>query len=554
MRLLLNYWHTLRYLKPVQFYGRMQLCVVRPRVDLRAAPPLRMLCGRDWVTPAHRSPNLLGPERFCFLNETHDLADHGWDDPALEKLWLYNLHYFGDLNASGASARSKWHRALLVRWVLENPPTVGTGWESYPTSLRIVNWIKWALNGNVLPSECVQSLAVQVRWLSRRLEFHLLGNHLFSNAKALVFAGLFFDGPEADAWLARGVCILEKEVREQILSDGGQFERSTMYHALALEDILDLCNVTTVFTEAIPARWHAALADWRERVDPMRDWLAVMSHPDCEISYFNDSAMGIAPASSELQRYAADLGRSSRPAPRRGITHLAASGYIRVEQGGAVAMLDVGRIGPDYIPGHAHADTLSFELSLFGQRVFVNSGTSCYGQSAERSRQRGTSAHNTVVVDGQDSSEMWAGFRVARRARPVGLEIETDGNIAVRCAHDGYRRLPGKVDHLRHWSFRENTLEVDDRIVGSCEHAEARFHLHPSIRLAKQCVTSSGSAETTLLLPQGQRVRLHVEGGRLREEAASWHPEFGRSEPSVCLVVELTCAMLRTSLGWERSS
>jgi hypothetical protein len=56
-----------------------------------------------------------------------------------------------------------------------------------------------------MPSaECVHSLAVQARHLSRRLEYHLLGNHLFANAKALVFAGLFFQGDEADAWLADG--------------------------------------------------------------------------------------------------------------------------------------------------------------------------------------------------------------------------------------------------------------------------------------------------------------------------------------------------------------
>ena len=85
-----------------------------------------------------------------------------------------------------------------------------------------------------------------------------------------------------------------------------------------------------------------------------------------------------------------------------------------------MALLDVAPVGPDYLPGHAHADTLSFELSLFGQRVLVNSGTSQYEAGPERSRQRGTAAHNTVIVDGHDSSEVWAGFRVARRASSRG--------------------------------------------------------------------------------------------------------------------------------------
>ncbi len=546
----LTYWHTLRHLTPIQFYGRIWFRLVRPRVDLRPAPPLRLLCGRDWVRPARRRASLVGPERFCFLNETHDLAGQGWDDLALEKLWRYNLHYFDDLNAQDAIARAEWQQALLLRWVRENPPTVGTGWEPYPTSVRIVNWIKWALSGNVLQPECVQSLAVQAHWLSRRMEIHLRGNHLFANAKALVFAGLFFEGPEAGDWLEKGLRILEREVREQILSDGGQFERSTMYHALALEDMQDLCNVTAVFAGAIPSCWQSTIAVWRERIGPMRDWLAAMCHPDGEISYFNDAAVGVAPAPIELEQYATRLGFPDRSASVQGLTRLAASGYIRIEQDGAVAVLDVAPVGPDYLPGHAHADTLSFELSLFGQRVFVNSGTSCYGNSTERLRQRGTVAHNTVVVDGQDSSEVWAGFRVARRARPVDLEVVHNGGIVVSCAHDGYRRLPGKPEHLRRWLFRENALVVEDRVSGCYGHAEARFHLHPTVRLDETGMNSGGNAKVTLQLPQGQKICLTVEGGILRKEAATWHPEFGCSVPNLCLVVDFNRSVLRTHLKW----
>src|SRR5262249_13815017 len=146
-----------------------------------------------------------------------------------EKLWRYNLHYFDDLNAYDAAQRQEWHCSLLSQWVCENTPGFGTGWEPYPTSLRMVNWIKWVLTGNRLPAECIQSLAVQARWLSQRLEIHLLGNHLLANAKALLFAGIFFDGAEADEWLVRGLRILEREVAEQVLPDGGHIERSPMY-------------------------------------------------------------------------------------------------------------------------------------------------------------------------------------------------------------------------------------------------------------------------------------------------------------------------------------
>jgi len=185
----------------------------------------------------------------------------GWDDPGTEKLWRYNQHYFDDLNAENSNQRVSWHQALLINWVTHNLPGQGTGWEPYPTSLRIVNWIKWALAGHHLPDVCVQSLAVQVRWLTKRLEKHLLGNHYFSNAKALVFAGLAFEGKEADAWLQKGLRIIELQLPEQVLSDGGNFERSPMYHSIFLEDMLDLINVAKVWPERID---HQIIGNWKK--------------------------------------------------------------------------------------------------------------------------------------------------------------------------------------------------------------------------------------------------------------------------------------------------
>jgi uncharacterized heparinase superfamily protein len=547
---LLTYWHTLRHLKPIQFYGQLRLRVARARTDARPAPNLRLPSGSKWVRPAERRPSMIGPHRFRFLNEEHDLADHQWDDPALGKLWRYNLHYFDDLSAQNSGLRTEWHHALMRRWVSENPPVAGSGWEPYPTSLRIVNWVKWAMAGNTLPPECTHSLAVQARWLTTRLEIHLLANHIFSNAKALVFAGLFFEGPESDSWLETGLTILEREVPEQILPDGGQFERSPMYHALALEDMLDLCNVAAAFSGAIPPRRQPLVADWRAQIAPMRDWLAAMCHPDGEVSAFNDSAAGIAPTRQTLESYAARLGFPGRPAPAHGLTLLEASGYIRVELNESVALLDVAPIGPDYLPGHAHADTLSFELSLFGERVLVNSGTECYGTGVARLQQRGTRAHNTVVLDGQDSSEVWSGFRVARRARPVGLVVSTSGEIQVRCAHDGYRRLRGKPVHTRQWTLGEGEIVVRDHVTGGVGRAEARFHLHPSVTIDERSLNTEAGDSVELSLRQGQRVRITVHGGVLRPEAAMWHPEFGRSEPTACLAVAFTGAELRTHIAW----
>jgi uncharacterized heparinase superfamily protein len=537
---LMRFYHTVRYLRPQQIGYRVWYRLRRPGPDQGPASPVRPVA-RTWTVPASRPASMTGANRFFFLNEERTITTAAdWNNPDWPKLWLYNLHYFDDLNAVDAVDRRAWHLDLIRRWIAGNPPVSGNGWEPYPISLRLVNWIKWTLAGNELPAEAVQSLAVQARHLRYRLEYHLLGNHLFANAKALVFAGLFFNGPDADWWYRKGLNLLWKQVSEQILQDGGHFERSPMYHAIILEDLLDLINIMQAHGREVPAQWVDA-------VNGMITWLKGMIHPDGEIVLFNDAAFGIAPAPRELFAYAYRLGFCIPDSPGSGVTYFDRTGYARVELGEAVAFLDLAPIGPEYLPGHAHADTLTFELSLFGRRVMVDSGTSCYGVSGERLRQRGTAAHNTVAVDGADSSEVWNGFRVARRACPRDLAInESPGEIRVACAHDGYRRLPGRPVHAREWLFREHSLRITDRIGGGFARAEGRFHFHPGMKVAQE----AGAAEGSVAFSDGRTMHFTAAGGKCRVEETTFHPEFGLSLPNSCLVVEFESPEVAITFSW----
>jgi len=484
---------------------------------------------------------MLGPDRFRFMNVERRIETAAdWNREDWPKLWLYNAHYFDDLAADGSETRAEWHRAMIKRWERENPPGHGNGWEPYPTSLRIVNWVKWALLGNALVPDALQSLATQSRWLSKRREYHLLGNHLWANAKALVFAGACFDGREADGWRGKGLALLKQELAEQILPDGGHFERSPMYHAILLEDVLDLLQLAQRYPGMVEGDTQS---EWRDTAARMLRWLQVMSHPDGEIAFFNDAAFGVAPNLAALATYASTLGVAFDGGPLDSVMDLSSSGYVRLEAGPAALLADVARIGPDYLPGHAHADALSFELSIRGQRVFVNGGTSTYETGPERQRQRGTAMHNTVQVDGEDSSEVWAGFRVARRARPVGLSVERGPDGArLACAHDGYKRLPGRVVHRRTWRLDGRGLTVTDALEGSWREAIARFHLHP------QASVEPGGA---IVLPDGGRLMWSCEGGVASLLAGTWHREFGRSEANQCLEIRLTGRDLVTRFEWQ---
>lgn len=556
-------FHTVRYLKPRQIGWRLYYRLLPRRVNRQAMAPLSATAVRQWhdvwVAPAWMPPCLVGHDEFEFLGERGCLVSaEDWQHPGRSKLWLYHLHYLDDLAARDADLRFVSHNDLVARWIAENPPLAGNGWEPYTLSLRLINLVKWfsgpAWQGESVPEAWRESLARQAQALSAQREYHILANHLFANGKALTFVGAFLGGDAAERWLKQGLAILDAEIPEQFLADGGHFERSPMYHATLLWDLADLIHLAEC--SGLPALRSSAPA-WRERLAKGLAWLEMMTHPDGEIGFFNDAAFGIAPTLADLKRYAEQLGVVVK---KQGITvinpelttpvvahHAKASGYVALEwQEEGKALLDLAPVGPDYQPGHAHADTLSTELSLFGQRVLVNSGTSRYGDDAERQWQRSTAAHNTVAVDGQDSTEVWSGFRVARRAQPIIEALSVDQQqVELVAHHTGYQRLQGRNTHRRVWRATERSLMITDNVIGPHTQAVARWYLHP-------CVSCEWKGESLMArLPSGHVIMIHLQGADLQQLVASeWHPGFGNIQPNHCLVAAFSHSNLITHITW----
>ena len=468
-------FRTVRHLKPIQVAARFWNKVPRRR-PAETPLPARGVCPQT-AFPRYY-PCWDGGTAFTFLHETHEVRTPAdWNNPAWPKLWLYNLHYFDCLRGTSHIAISDVPRdrvdgatGLLVRWMAENPVGRGNGWEPYPISLRVVNWIKWLVSGAGAPvgtdlrARMERSLCVQVRYLRKRLEYHLLANHLLANAKALVFAGTYFAGSEAESLLRKGMDLYRRQLPEQILADGIHFERSAMYHAIIFEDLLDCFNLTG----------DMFFVPWIER---MRTGLDLLTGPDGRLAKFNDAAEGIALSPAELQAYAERLGEaaSRRFTGTTGVSPVApppvaascdppvgGSGFVRMEAGAYVVLAKTGEIGPSYQPGHAHADTWTFELWKDGAKAVTDTGCSTYVPGAVRSYERGTRAHNTVVVDGRDSSEVWASHRVGRRFDPAG--------------------------HRRAFSLTEEGLSGVDEVGGRGVHdVEIRFHLMPGAAVEVSC-------------------------------------------------------------------
>ena len=525
-------FNTIKYLKAGQILNRIKRKFIKSKVNLFDIPKNSYPYSK--IKPVIQcSQKMYGESSFKFLNKEFTLkASEDWNAKNQDKLWLYNLHYFDDLNAINSEQRTIWHSSLIQNWIENNPIGLGNGWEPYPSSLRIVNWIKWFLldlnlNNNV-NQMWLDSLVIQTRFLSQNLEYHLLGNHLFANAKALVFAGLFFKGKEADHWYQLGVSIINRELSEQVLSDGGNFELSPMYHAIFLEDLLDLVNIHQAYGRNLPDSFESKIVQ-------MLEWLKVMCHPDGEISFFNDSTLGVAPSFSDLLSYADRLGITFKSNQVNRLIHLEESGYIRVENENMVIIADVANIGPDYIPGHGHADALSFELSLFSERVIVNSGISTYKMGVNRYQQRGTELHSTVTIDNQNSSEVWSGFRVANRAKVFDInKLKDSDSVKFSACHNGYKRLKEGVLHCRYWSMSNDSIRIVDNITGEGIHKiRSVLPLHPSVIVGS---VQGGSVDLKI---GKKRVEVNFEGkGKLKIIESQYHPEFGLSIDNKHLVYD----------------
>ncbi len=511
------YAHTLRHLRPWQVTGRL---VARARQALPPAlgpePPAGLHGALHPRVPLpHHDPEntaeAVAEGRFSFLDDARSLGRPvRWAPREAPLLWQFHLHYFGYLHLLPRSEQE----ALCREWVAANPPGRQPAWHPYTTSLRIINWCKAGFDDPAL----LRSLYRQAAFLARNLETHVMGNHLLENARALVYAGCFFEGQgEAGHWLEEGVRIYREQTPEQVLPDGGHFERSPMYHALVLEGYLDVLNL-------LP-NGHPAEAELRGAAARMQDFHAALTHPDGQIALLNDAVQDGALAPVDLARYAAAV-LQREPEAR---TAFPETGYFVHRGGAAYLAFDAGPAGPDHLLAHAHADLLSLELSLGGHQLITDRGVFEYAPGPTRDFDRSTAAHNTVTVDGTDQIECWDSFRVARRFRPRQVRFEQEGRRSTfEGSFFGYAGLLGDgIMHRRRVVVdeAERAVFIRDAVGGRGVHrAESRLHLHPDVVVARE-------GEGLTLRRAGQEIHLAGEGGALSVEEGGYCPTFGVEHP-----------------------
>jgi uncharacterized heparinase superfamily protein len=546
---------TVRHLRSSQLWWRTRYLIERklPFALLNTtAEPARIVTipPRDepfpHIPPFHRlgptgapAVELLSRGEFRHLRQTVKIGridpdwQHGGD--AAGRLWSITLHYHGWVYDLAEAAVLGDERALpmlqqylehwLTRCTLRQVGPDGLIWNAFAIATRLGWWIRaielLELHGleidRDLHARWLHSISRQAQFLSHHLEWDLRANHLLRDAVGLAWAGRYLSGQSADRWLSLATEIAAAQADEQVLPDGGHFERSPMYHLHVLEDLLALSRLVLQ-----PAcREHL-----RQTCARMAEFTWWMRHPDGMLPLFNDGANGPFAAADELLEQMQSDGFDVPRSPPRGLKYFEQSGLVVWHGDPWSVFWDVGEVGPAYQPGHAHADTLTLECSFRGHRMIVDPGTFHYDRSPRRRYDRSTAAHNTVCVDGVDSSEMWHIFRVGARAMPLGVDvIPRRHGFTAWAAHSGYDHLPGSPRHARQVTLEDrHTIRIIDRVHGTGQHElEGGWLLTPSWRATP--ITNGwhlhrGTHTVRLRVNARQPVLLDIE-------PRPWHPEYG---------------------------
>lgn len=408
--------------------------------------------------------SFLGENQFKFLNkEVRFDQSINWDYADNGKLWTYNLNYFDYLHQEeGGLSNGK----ELIDQYIDQLSRLQNGNEPYCISLRLINWVKYLSINQISEEKIDYSLRAQADILIDQLEYHIMGNHLLENGFGLFFAAYYFNDERLFKLASK---IVKEQLEEQTMGDGAHYELSPMYHQIILLRTLDCFNLA----KSNPSFDNEITEFLKEKASLMLSWLSHMTFSNGQIPLMNDAAFGITPDTKSLFDYANTLGVEKRT------LNLKDSGYRAWNWNDFEMIMDVGEIGPWYIPGHAHSDIFNFEMTYKGKSIFVDTGTGTYDICPTRIAERCTEAHNTVKVGGVDQSQVWASFRVGKRASITSLQ---ESDQSIEASHNGYKSM--NCNTIRSFNQLENGVKILDKVSNDKLNAVAYFHFHPDVNIS----------------------------------------------------------------------
>ncbi len=512
----------------------------------------------DWNSDPQTGKRV--PLQFGKRLEYRDTARVG----DIRHVWELNRH--AELNTlaqayalTGEMKYAEGCRTLLVSWFEQCPYPRGANWvSSLELAIRLNNWaFAWHLLGGagspLFESEAGETLRRQwldaiyqhcdfvAGYLSRHSSAN---NHLLGELAGLYIASLTWPcWKESAGWRTQAGRELVIEALKQNAPDGGNREQAFYYHHEALEWMLLAALWAQANGEHFPAEYWTRMEAMMEFIVSVMDAGGhvpmVGDADDAHIVKFETeqhgdpyrSLLAMGAVLFERADFAAKTGRlddKSRWLLGEGaekiFTDLAAARHVGpprrsfpdvgyyvlgsdFDTADEVRVLaDAGPLGYLSIAAHGHADALAFTLSVGGHEVLVDPGTYTYqGDLAWREYFRGTSAHNTLTVDGESQSLSGGRFMWLSHGNGRCIRFDEGGTRQMLVAEqDGYRCLTDPLTHQREWIYEQadRTLTVTDRL------------------------SSRGAHEVTWFWHFAETVAVSLEPGRVIGRVPGWRIEM----------------------------
>lgn len=451
---------------------------------------------------------------------------------------------------------------LWDNWIRNNPVAESVTWtHPFEVAARLQNWM-WAFFLVVYADKISDSVARKfllamyehATYIYSNLEYHWPNNHLLLEAKALLeFSVLFPEFDPKRKFLQRSSDVFRKQVNIQVLSDGCHSELCSLYHRIVHGELYEILLLGKKNSIPLPN-------DYEDKIGKMEQFSRALMRRDGSMPLLSDSAdddnyIRFDPVSLEK----IDLNYwilPCRPDVQPIETAKADEPTLRIFNEGGYAFIsdeyskqeihitfDFGEFSKNPAPDHSHCDCLSFELYGAGRPLIVDPGVYYSTRAAFRWRQyfRGTSAHNTVMVDNHEQSQLWRLSDVKSTARCRLVEHRSNNGCATVKA-ECYPYWSGKsgIKHIRTLAYRSNgRVTVADHIAGEGRHSiKWFFHFGPGIT-----VVSESARRLSCYDENGLKVlSLWVDGRGLPTSSLV----KGRSEPPMGWVSRTSCQLLAT--------
>jgi hypothetical protein len=453
-----------------------------------------------------------------------------WDSGQIKEVkyvWEPNrLQHFVTLAKAFYLTRDEKFAEKLVNqwqhWLNKNPYLTGINWTSaLECTFRLVSWtwaLQYAKNSVHVTPEFYTKVLVSVEQHVRYIEQHLskfssANNHLIGEAFGLVYAGCYFpELSQAENWKSKGFALFEKEIIAQVFTDGVAKEQTPFYQRYLI-DFISLATLAAEhssfsFSTTFLNRYQKmiefcfALMDENGYMPNIgdEDGGRAIQLSEIETSYsdslvvasslISDNKIGAEFSQNEFSfwlsgKLPGQFVRDSNIDKKQSVSYFPLGGYVifhkNINNFGHHFIMDFGPQGLGRLAAHGHADALSVLLSINNQPVLIDCGTYLYLSSSQiRDHFRGTSAHNTVMINNEHQAVPMGPFQWGRKVTAKVLQFEKNPDqFSIAAEHDGY--VHKGIVHRRSVKITgEGEWIITDDILGSGTFPiDIFYHLSP---------------------------------------------------------------------------